>query len=504
VYRPDGGAVTPSNYYTSFSASSVGTVNLQNLPVGGTYTVVVSTPYGTPATGQLTLAAGATDNMLENGVAQSITADTAEQNVYLNFTANQGDNLELALSNLSVPGSGYNGEVQVNVVAANGTNVASYTCYSTNPGSSCRQALWNLAAGTYTVTVTPTYGGTISLTAQLQTDTSAGTLTPDTPVTVNLAQGQVQRYTFTANAGDTYAVNLTGVSSTSPTGQSIGVNVYRPDGGAITPSNYYTSFSTGSAGTMNLQNLPVGGTYTVVVYTPYGTPAAGQLSLNLVSSSVVSTTGSLGDFTSGGAGQPVNMTFSAAANANLELTLSDVNALGASTNGFEVVVSNPGGTQIANFYCYNANVGSSCTQPLWNLAAGTYTVTAIATFGGTISFNAQVQPDVIGPVITASAPATISLAAGQAERVTFTGTQGSNIVLQLAGVSTTPANQAIYVDVYEPDAGEITSTDAYSSFQSSGSNSLNLTNLPVSGTYTAVIRTSTGIPASAQLSYATQ
>jgi hypothetical protein len=76
--------------------------------------------------------------------------------------------------------------------------------------------------------------------------------------------------------------------------------------------------------------------------------------------------------------------------------------------------------------------------------------------------------------------------------------------LQLAGVSTTPANQDLYVDVYEPGAGEISTTDAYASFESSGSNSLSLTNLPESGTYTAVIRTATGIPASAQFSYVTQ
>jgi hypothetical protein len=76
--------------------------------------------------------------------------------------------------------------------------------------------------------------------------------------------------------------------------------------------------------------------------------------------------------------------------------------------------------------------------------------------------------------------------------------------LQLAGVSTTPANQDIYVDVYRPDVGEIETTDAYASFESTGGNSLSLSNLPVSGTYTAVIRTGTGIPASAQLSYTTQ
>jgi hypothetical protein len=87
--------------------------------------------------------------------------------------------------------------------------------------------------------------------------------------------------------------------------------------------------------------------------------------------------------------------------------------------------------------------------------------------------------------------------------VTFNATQGSNLVLQLADVSTTPANQDIYVDVYRPDVGEIETIDAYTSFEATGANSLSLNNLPAGGTYTAVIRTGTGIPASAQLSYTT-
>jgi hypothetical protein len=141
---------------------------------------------------------------------------------------------------------------------------------------------------------------------------------------------------------------------------------------------------------------------------------------------------------------------------------------------------------------------------LWNLVAGTYVIAAVPAFGGTISFYAQVQPDVVGGALTPATASDINLAAGQAERATFSANQGSNVVLQLASVNTTPVNQAMHVDVYRPDAKEITPTNAYSSFEASGSNSLSLSNLPVGGVYTAVLHTSTGIPASAQLSYTTQ
>jgi len=505
VYRPDTGAITTGNYYTQFSTSSSITLNLPNLPVSGTYTVVVYTNNGTPATAQLMVLPGVAGTLSE-GVNQSYATSEPNQDIYTSFTANQGDNLELTLSGLTTTGSA--NWVNVNIYNANGVNVnlGNTTCSTSNPGGSCRMALWNLAAGTYSVVVSMPYGNmTASFTATLEPDTVGTAIAEGSPAAVNLGLGQVERFTFNANLGDSVALNLSSVSTTLPSGQAVYVNVYRPDTGAITTSNAYTNFGASGSNTINLSNLPASGTYTAVVYTPYGTPATAQLALippnNL---STLSTTGTVSNFTATAASQNVMMTFGAVAGANLELTLSNVNASGASTNGFEVFVTDPNGTQVANFYCYASSPGSSCTQPLWNLIAGTYSISAVPVFGGIISFSAQLSPDLIGPALSAGAATNISLSEGQAERVTFSANQGSNIVLQLAGVSTTPANQAIYVDVYEPGVGEITTTDAYASFEATGSNSLNLTNLPASGTYTAVIRTGTGIPASAQLSYATQ
>jgi large repetitive protein len=485
VYRPDTGSITTGNYYTYFDPTSSGTLNLQNLPAGGTYTVVVYTPYGTPATAQLTLASGETGGLTENGAAQGTAATEAGQNVYYTFSANQGDNLELTLNNLNVPGATTNG-VRYDVYNAAGTDINGNYCYAGSSGAGCRIALWNMVAGNYTVVVSPYWGGTINVSAQLQTDVSEGALALNTPATINLALGQVERFTFNAAAGQSMTLNLSGVSSTSPTGQQMYVSVYRPDVGSITTANAYQEFSASSSNTLSLQNLPATGTYTAVVYTNYGTPAAGQLTL------------------SAGSSQSVYTSFTANAGANLELTLNNVNALGASTDGFEAIVKDPTGSQIANFYCYASSPGSSCTQPIWNALAGTYSLTAIPVFGGSVSYGAQVQPDLVGPALTAGTATTVTLGQGQTERVTFNANQGNNVVLQLAGVSTTPANQDVYVYVYRPDVGEIEPTNAYASFEATGANSITLSNLPVGGTYTAVVRTATGIPASAQLSFTTQ
>ena len=119
----------------------------------------------------------------------------------------------------------------------------------------------------------------MQVSALLQPDAMEPALVPNTPVNVNLGVGQVERFTFTANAGATVVLQLSAVNATNPTGQAMFVQVYRPDGGLITPTGFYATFSATSSGAINLSNLPASGTYTVIVCMPYGTPGSGQLAL---------------------------------------------------------------------------------------------------------------------------------------------------------------------------------------------------------------------------------
>jgi hypothetical protein len=499
VYRPDTGAITTGNYYTSFSTASSQTLNLPNLPVGGTYTLAVYTPYGTPANAQLALVPGSTGSVLENGGAQAFAANTAGQNVYFSFSANQGDNQELTFSNINVPGATNNG-FRVDVYNAAGTDVSGTYCYASNPGSSCRMSLWNMAAGTYSVIVTPYWGGTISFAAQLQSDASEGVMTAGTPNTISLVQGQVQRFTFNANAGDTVALNLAGVASTAPTGQSVYVNVYRPDTGAITTGNSYTSFNTASSQTLNLPNLPVGGTYTVTVYTPYGTPANAQLTLVPGSTGSVLESGATQAFAASAAGQNVYFGFSANQGDNLELMFSNINVPGSTNNGFRIDVYNAAGADVGGTYCYAGSPGSSCRFSLWNMTAGAYSVIVTPYWGGTINFSAQLHSDTSGGTLASGTPATINIAQGQVQRFTFSASAGDTVALNLSGVaSTLPAGQSVYVNVYRPDTGAITTGNYYTQFSTASSQTLNLPNLPVGGTYTVAVYTPYGTPANAQL-----
>lgn len=496
VYRPDVGQITTSNAYTSFSTTGSGLLNLPSLPVSGTYTVVVYTTYGEPSNAQLTWVPAVTGTLASNGSAQNYAANAAGQDVYMTFNANQGDNLELTLSNIVAAGG-----IEVHVNAANGNNLATLDCSPSNPGSSCRIPLWSMAAGTYSVVVYPLGYAQQSFTAQLAPDVAGPALTANTSTAVNLATGQVERFTFTANQGDTVALQLSGVSTT-PAGQTMYAYVYRPDVGPITTSNAYTSFSTAGSLLINLASLPASGTYTVVVYTVYGEPGSATLTLMPGSTGALTSNGSAQNYTASAAYQDVYMSFNANQNDNLELTLSNIVVTGEA--GVQVDVFTANGTDIQTLNCEPVYTGESCRLPLWNLAAGAYSVIVSPIGVGTATFTAQLQSDVIGPSLALNTPAAIQLGEGQVERLTFNGTFGSTVQLQLINVSTIPTGQTVYAYVYRPDTGLPSSSNYYASFSTSSSTFFNLAQLPVSGSYTVVLYTSYGEPANAQLTLVPQ
>jgi len=502
IWRPDVGAITPSNIYTSFSATGSTVVNLSNLPASGTYTLAVYTSNGTPASAQLTLIPGAMGSIVSNGTAQTFAANTVGQNVYLSFNANLGDNLELTFNNINTTGgnSGYN-EFHAYLYDPHGSFVTDFYCHAADVGSSCRQPLFNLMAGTYSVVVTPSQGGVMHFTTILEPETIGPSLTMNNPVTVNLSAGEEERLTFNANVGDTVALALSGVSSTSPASQPVYVTVWRPDVGAITPSNGYMSFSATSSNVLNLSNLPASGTYTLTVYTSNGTPASAQLTLIPGAIGSVVSNGTDQAFAANTAGQNVYLSFNANPGDNLELTFNNINTIGGNSgyNEFHAYIYDPHGAYVTDYYCHAADVGASCRQPLFNLMAGTYSVVVTPSQGGVMHFTAILEPDTIGPALSMNTPVTINLGAGQVERVTFNGSVGDTVALNLSNVSTTlPSGQPVYVSIYRPDTGAIT-TNPWTYFGTTGSSTLNLSNLPASGTYTMTVYTTNGTPGSAQL-----
>ena len=480
-----------SNAYATFNTYAATTENLTNLPSTGTYTVIISTMWGLPASAQLTFAPGVSGSLTSGGSAQSYSTGEPGQNAYLTFTATAGANLELVLTNVS---TSVGTVVSATVYNSAGVMVKSFTDVGNYQGNVGRMSLWNLPADTYSVVVSPLSGGTMSFSAAVEPDVIGPAVAPGTPVTVNLGTAEVQRLTFTANAGDTYAMQLSGVTST-PANQAMNVYIYSPTTTTITPTNYYTSFSTTNSSILNLANLPATGTYTVIVYTS-GYPASGQLTMAAGVTGTLPVGGATQSYSTSLSNQNVYLSFTATAGANLELVLSNLSEVGG--NSVHWTLYNSAGVEV-NFNGYtNTLPGNIARFSLWNLPADTYTVVVTPNGGSTISFNAMVVPDAIGPSLTLGTPATVALTTGQVERLTFNANAGDTYVLQLSGVTPAIANQGMSAYVYSPTTTSITTSNYYTSFSSGGTTAINLPNLPASGTYTVIVNTS-GFPSSGQL-----
>jgi hypothetical protein len=503
VYSPNGEAITIGNEYAQVQSSSApSVVALTDLPESGTYTVVVSTSYGIPATAQLTVVNEDLPTQPSNGTAETYSTISPTQNIYIPFVATQDQNLELTFNNIILSGTD---AMEVSVTNAQGGSVASFWCYSSS-GTSCTQSLWNLNVGNYSIEIQPYVSGTMQFTAYLSTDIAGPTLAAGTAQNVSLSEGQTERFTFSGTAGQTVALELSGLATT-PVGQAVYLQVYRPDlgvilanNGTISASNAYasTNTSTGTV-TLNLPNLPVTGTYTVVLNGNLEVPVTGQLTLVSGETGTLATNGTAVTETSKGAGENVDFNFTATQGQNLEFVLSNFSVTGAS-NTFNVFVYNAGGAQIANFACAPSSLTTVCKTSLWNLAAGTYSVMAEPPAGGVLQLTAQLQPDVIGAALSANEATSVSLAAGEVERFTFTGAANTPTTLQIANVTTSPSGQDFEAYVYAPGSS-IGTTNAYTSIAApSGSTTiLPLSNLPVSGAYTLVLRTDNGESGTAQI-----
>ncbi|WP_343205910.1 IPT/TIG domain-containing protein, partial [Rhodanobacter sp. MP1X3] len=479
----------------AMSASSP-TIHLPRLTASGNYVA-----FFTPDTAGAQLTIGIESNpTLTTSAALAVAAAAPYQSKREVFTVTQGQNLELTFNSTNVVGGSYN-DFYVNVYNATGALIAGYWCnWPYNAGAGCMQHLWNLAAGTYSVIAVPQDGGTMHFNALIEADVVGPAIATGGTATVNLSAGQVERLSFNGNVGDTIALNVTGVTTT-PAGNGVTFLVYRPDAGTITTGTpAYTSFDTGSGQIVNLSNLPVSGTYTVIVAPDNGLPATATIGVVAGSTGTIPTNGTSDAYNANAAGENVYLSFTATQGQNLELTLNNVSVTGGSYNEFYAYVYNAAGGNIAMLDCSGGNPGASCTQSLWNLPAGTYSVVAIPIYGGLIQFNALLAPDVVGPALTAGTSTTVNLAAGQAQRLTFTANVGDTVALQLSGVTTTPAGQNVYVNIYRPDAGLITRNNYYTYTNTTGGPvTLNLSNLPASGTYTAVVYTVYGLPATATI-----
>jgi YD repeat-containing protein len=251
----------------STTVQSGSTFNLPNL-AADTYTVWVTPQYPVTGTLQITLEPGTTGTVPGNETAASFSTPAPGQDAYFSFSGTAGQSMSLALMNLVLTpvASGY---ITVNIYAPDGTYVNGTYCYPSSPG--CEIILRNLTqTGVYNATVTPgSSNQQMSFTLASSTDVT-GSLSQGSPLAVSLGSvGQSAVLTFTATAGETVALTVSGVSAT-PANTSFNITVFNSAGSQV------GSTSTATGTTQSLANLAAG-TYQVFVTPQYPATASMQV-----------------------------------------------------------------------------------------------------------------------------------------------------------------------------------------------------------------------------------
>jgi YD repeat-containing protein len=474
VFAP-GGTVLRSGTVSSSALS----VHLPPLPATGTYLVSFGSGSKTSVQAATTIVE---DQPLPTEAGLGITVDVAGQSTRFTFAANQGDDMALALTGLTLSPSTQN-QVRVHVYRPSGSQIGSFnTCYTSyNPG--CSISLLNLSqTGTYTVVVNPAVGGVATMggTLTLSNDVT-GTLVSGTPLGVNLTHlGQQALLSFAATEGQTLAVHM-GSVATTPGGKNIAIRLYDPAGTELD----YDSGTTEAI--YNLRNLAAG-TYTMLLAPTNGATASMQVTLADGSVGTLPSDGTGVPFSTTVRGQTSYYTFTANAGDDLGLGLTGLTLTPSSSTGVRLYVYRPSGSQVGSFVTCTASQSPGCSRSLLNLPeTGSYTV-IVQPAGGefvTMSGTFTLSHNVTGTLVPGT-PLNVSVThLGQQALLSFSASAGQTLALHMGSVATTPSGKNIAIRVYDPAGTQIeansgTTQEVY-----------NLTNL-AAGTYTMLL-----IPANA-------
>jgi RHS repeat-associated protein len=422
VYAPDGSVLKSSTMTTAH-------LDLPALPDSGTYQMTIS-PFS--STGSLTFILsleGSGGSVVPDGATVTASIAGPGQSVRLSFTTT------VANQWLTFAFTGYTfaSTLTAQVVDSAGSRVSAFTIgplsvFSVSPP----------AAGNYTLILSSTSGATGSTGVALSTQVSGGAFTIGTAKNLSATRpGQTTAYTFTATAGQRLSLSF-GSFAFSPT---VGVEIHRPDG-SLLQDTYLSSLL------LNLGPLPVAGTYVFVMHPPFAMTGSSQVTLlGRIDAGASTVGGAAKVLTVSQAGFLAETSFTATAGERLSFGFSNWTFdAGAMLRG---AVIDANGQQV--YGIQNANTASLditiSTAGTYGLIIGAGTV-ASGTFG-TGSVTATISDQQNAGTISLDTAKTITFGrVGQSARVTFAGTAGQNLALNVTG-STLPFFPQ--VTVHKPD-----------------------------------------------------
>jgi YD repeat-containing protein len=463
VTLPAGGSLSFLNASGSgvfsqvFTTAGLPATRLPSL-AAGTYTIVV-TP-NSNGTGSLSMQLWADINAgsIAVGETKTISVVNPAQQSRFNFTVATGDQMGFALSDVTMTSGG-----SLSFLNASGSGVFSQV-FTTAGLPATRMP--SLAAGTYTVVVTPNANGTGSFKFKLWKDVSAIPVTVDSPTPVTMVitdAAQQGRFTFTTTTSAQLGMILSGV--TLPAGGSL--SFLNASGSGV----FSQVFTTAGLPATRLPSLAAG-TYTIVV-TP-NSNGTGSLSMQLwadinAGSIAVGETKTISVVNPA---QQSRFNFTVATGDQMGFALSDVTM----TSGGSLSFLNASGSGV--FSQVFTTAGLPATR-LPSLAAGTYTVVVTPNSNGTGSFSFTLWKDATGTLALAT-PFSLAIAfPAQQARLTFAGTIGQNLALAFALPTFASGGT---VQVLSPASSQIAST----TFGTSAF-TLNIPTLGADGNYTVVV-----------------
>jgi hypothetical protein len=468
IYRPEG-----SKLFDTFcnTANASCQVTLRALPVTGTYRIEVSPGNATQTmsyTLRLTQAFGAAISPSSTPVA--LNFDTPGRFAHYTFTATAGQIVTLRLDPTSM--TPVNSELAMYVFNPSGTQVGNAA--ATSSGAVIN--LHNLVAGTYAVTIVPTYAATGTaqfkllpgLTATLADNGSSTNYSSAVP-------GQVGYFYFAGIAGQSLGLGITNHVITPSSVNYYTVRIYRPGNGSqwIASNCYAADFGCQFA----LSSLPTTGTYRVEVEPVSWASVSFTLTLSQSLGGPVSPSNTAIPINFNAPGAYARYTLTAAAGDRLTVRLAP-SAMTPANSALTLWVYNPSGAQVQNFTV----TSTAATVNLIDMVAGTYSIVVAPPYAATGSAQLTIATPTTTPLVADGTGVNLTSAvAGQIGYLSFSGTAGQNLNLGMTGLVLTPNSPTnLTVRVYRPDATQLTST-TYSSTSTGAA--IALLNLPTTGTY---------------------
>src|SRR5665213_2456096 len=435
----------------------------------------------------------------------------AQQSTY-SFSATAGNSFELSLGDASAA-SALQPDLQV--FAPNGTRVGNAFNYATNTSVSVIYNVPSTSGGTFTIVAQDAVGthtGAYNLKLAVAPATQAADPDGDSgPIasgqtkagTINWT-GDLDVYTFTAAAGNTFDLSLGDAGATSQLQPYL--QVFGPDGTRVGNTfNYATNTSVNVIYTVPSAD---GGTYTAVVQDAVGNHV-GSYDLELAVAPATQAPDSDGDGGPIVSGQTkagtINrtgdldvFTFSALAGNTIDVSLGDASA--ASQLEPYLQVFGPNGTRVGNTFNYATNTSVSVIYNVPSTSGGTFTIVAQDTVGthtGAYNLKLAVAPATqaadpdgdSGPIASGQTKAGTINWTGDLDVYTFTAAAGNSFDMSLGDPDATSQLQP-YLQVFAPNGTRVGNTYSYAT-----NTSVSVTySVPADsgGTYTIVAQDTTG------------